>query len=159
MLETAGTPSSTGTILVGRNVRTRNPLVLTRGGCQFTDNGIRNAIIENFDPISTREDKGALWENFFYVERIKEHSLNHDFGRVYFWRTAGRSPKEIDFVEVVEGKMQAFECKLNPEAKIHGAAAFSKAYPDCPIRIASPATLPLVLKQAKAYLSAASSGI
>ncbi len=31
----------------------------------FLDNGIRNSIINNFNPISMRDDIGMLWENFF----------------------------------------------------------------------------------------------
>ena len=78
----------------------------------FCDTGIRNAVIKNFDPLSSREDAGALWENFFYMERIKLHSQLRDLTEVYFWRTTGRSPREIDLVEVGPKKINAFECKL-----------------------------------------------
>ena len=37
----------------------------------FYDNGIRNAIIGNFLPLTSRTDNGALWENFLVSERIK----------------------------------------------------------------------------------------
>ena len=35
----------------------------------FHDNGIRNAIIKNFNTIQLRQDIGALWENFLMSER------------------------------------------------------------------------------------------
>lgn len=108
----------------------------------FCDNGIRNAIIRDFSPLSTRSDAGALWENFFYMERVKYHSLKRDFVDIYFWRTTGYSQKEIDFVEVLDNvKMRAFECKLSANAKAKGAEIFTKAYPDCPLDIVTPRDL------------------
>ena len=106
----------------------------------FCDNGIRNAIINNFDPLSTRQDKGALWENFFFMERVKYHSYRQDFGRIYFWRTSKKKSNKLDFIEVVDGKMEAFECKISPTAKSRLGPDFHQAYPDCPIRTVAPAT-------------------
>ena len=107
----------------------------------FCDNGIRNAIIENFDPLPSRHDRGALWENFFFMERVKLHSLLQDFCRIYFWRTSGKKTNELDFIEVIDGKMQAFECKLSPKAEAKPGQDFEAAYPDCPINVVSPATM------------------
>ena len=108
----------------------------------FCDNGIRNAIIRDFSPLSTRSDAGALWENFFFMERVKYHSLKRDFVDIYFWRTTGYSRKEIDFVEVLDNvKMRAFECKLSANAKAKDAESFTKAYPDCPLDIVTPRDL------------------
>ena len=108
----------------------------------FCDNGIQNAIIRDFSPLSARTDAGALWENFFFMERVKYHSLKRDFVDIYFWRTTGNSPLEIDFVEVLDNvKMRAFECKLSPKAKAKGAESFSRAYPDCPLDIVTPRDL------------------
>ena len=107
----------------------------------FCDNGIRNAIIENFDPLPSRHDRGALWENFFFMERVKLHSLLQDFCRIYFWRTSGKKTNELDFIEVIDGKMQAFECKLSPKAEAKPGPDFEAAYPDCPINVVSPATM------------------
>lgn len=104
----------------------------------FCDNGIRNAILGKFDAISTRDDAGALWESFFFMERIKLHSLRQDFGKVYFWRTSGHVSHEIDFIEVVDGKMKAFECKLSAKAKAKPGDLFRKTYPDCSIDVVTP---------------------
>lgn len=104
----------------------------------FCDNGIRNAIIRDFSPMSSRSDAGALWENFFYMERIKRHDTRQDFTQMYFWRTTGRVPHELDFVEVTDGAMKAYECKVNPNAKAKPGDEFSAAYPECTIQVASP---------------------
>ena len=75
----------------------------------FYDNGIRNMIINNLNPISLRMDKGALWENFLISERIKIHSYHQRYTNYYFWRTVQK--QEIDFVEEKEGKIEAYEFK------------------------------------------------
>lgn len=75
----------------------------------FYDNGIRNAILQNFAPLSLRNDVGSLWENFFISERIKS---NHYNGR-YFWRTTQQ--QEIDYIEEEDGTFNAFEIKWNPK--------------------------------------------
>ena len=118
----------------------------------FCDVGLRNAILDNFEPFSGREDAGALWENFFFMERLKKHELERSFVRQYFWRIRGRKmretngqeseySREIDFVEVRDQDMQAFECKLNPRRKDNGGTEFRSAYPECPIRVVSPMRL------------------
>ena len=121
----------------------------------FCDTGIRNAILKKFEPLTTRADAGALWENFFFMERVKYHSLRQDFADIYFWRTAGQAAREIDFVEVVDGRMQAFECKLSPKAKAKPGPDFEAAYPDCPIHVASPATMLKVWLEAQSDAEAA----
>lgn len=109
----------------------------------FVDTGIRNAIVNDFSPMSARRDRdaGALWENFFFVERLKLHSLLQDSISMYFWRTSGNKTHELDFVEVKDGKMRAFECKLSKTAKANPGDAFKKVYPDCPIDVVTPADL------------------
>lgn len=75
----------------------------------FYDNGIRNAIIGNFNPLDLRVDKGALWENFLISERLKQNNYKQTFAKMYFWRT--RQQQEIDFVEEKNGNISAFEFK------------------------------------------------
>lgn len=75
----------------------------------FYDNGIRNAVIANFNPLEMRDDIGKLWENFLVTERIKKQSYKNIYSNNYFWRTWER--KEIDFVEEREGKLFGFEFK------------------------------------------------
>ena len=75
----------------------------------FFDNGIRNAIINNFNPIDQRNDIGMLWENFLVMERIKKQHYYQIHSNNYFWRTYDQ--KEVDFVEERDGKLFGFEFK------------------------------------------------
>lgn len=94
----------------------------------FYDNGIRNALIHNFNPLNLRDDVGALWENFCITERVKFNHYNSRFVNQYFWRTSER--QEIDYVEECDGQMSAFEMKSNPnKSNVTLPSAFLKAYP------------------------------
>ncbi|MFT6948257.1 MAG: putative AAA+ superfamily ATPase [Vicingaceae bacterium] len=53
----------------------------------FVDNGIRNVVISNFNPIVMRNDKGQLWENYAIAERLKHKEYHQIFWANYFWRT------------------------------------------------------------------------
>ena len=75
----------------------------------FRDNGVRNTLINNLNPVSLRSDKGALWENFLISERLKIQGNHHLLASNYFWRTV--HGQEIDFVEESGGKIRAFEFK------------------------------------------------
>ena len=109
---------------LSRNLRTE----LKKGKkIYFYDNGIRNALIQNFSPISLRQDMGALWENFFISERIKFNHYNGRYANCYFWRTTQQ--QEIDFIEECDGTMTAFEMKWNPKkGNAHFPDAFLKSY-------------------------------
>lgn len=92
-----------------RNLRTE----LKKGKkIYFYDNGIRNAILQNFAPISLRQDMGALWENFIISERIKSNQYTGHYVNAYFWRTTQQ--QEIDYIEECDGQFTAFEMKWNP---------------------------------------------
>ena len=93
----------------------------------FYDNGIRNAVIQNFAPLSMRNDVGALWENFFISERIKANEYEGRYAKSYFWRTTQQ--QEIDYIEEADGQFTVFEMKWNPRKKTTPfPAAFLKAY-------------------------------
>lgn len=77
----------------------------------FYDNGIRNAIINNFNPLNTRDDIGMLWENYIINERIKKQEYQKIYSNNYFWRTYDQ--KEIDWIEEREGKLFGYEIKWN----------------------------------------------
>ena len=78
----------------------------------FYDVGIRNAVINNFNPLAKRDDLGALWENFMVVERMKYREYHRIAANQYFWRTYDGS--EVDLVEEREGKLYGFEFKWKP---------------------------------------------
>ncbi|MDR0763434.1 MAG: ATP-binding protein [Bacteroidales bacterium] len=94
----------------------------------FYDNGIRNALIRNFNPLNLRADKGALWENFMVSERKKYIAYNQIFSNTYFWRT--HSQQEIDYIEERDGVLYAFEFKWSEKKDPKIPAAFSASYPN-----------------------------
>ncbi len=75
----------------------------------FWDNGIRNALINNFNYFDTRNDLGMLWENFMFIERLKRNSYRRYYANYYFWRTYNQN--EIDLVEEYGGELGGFEFK------------------------------------------------
>ena len=98
----------------------------------FLDNGIRNAIISNFNPLEIRDDIGKLWENFLVVERIKKQSYHQIYANNYFWRTWNQ--KEIDWVEERDGKLFGYEFKWKNKP-LKAATAWSENYPDASLEI------------------------
>lgn len=93
----------------------------------FFDNGIRNAILQNFAPLSLRQDAGALWENFIISERIKRNHYSGRYVNNYFWRTTQQ--QEIDYVEECDGQFSIFEMKWNPRrANTQFPSSFLTAY-------------------------------
>ena len=80
----------------------------------FYDNGIRNAIIANFNSLELRDDVGKLWENFLFSERLKKQAYKNIHANNYFWRTWDQ--KEIDFIEEREGKLFGYEFKWNKKS-------------------------------------------
>ena len=81
----------------------------------FYDNGIRNAIINNFNPLALRNDKGALWENFLISERMKKNSYAKHYCNTYFWRTFDQA--EVDYIEEYDGALHVFEFKWKTNNK------------------------------------------
>ena len=73
----------------------------------FLDLGVRNACIRNFNPLTLRNDTGALFENFCVIERMKLLANAGKRANFYFWRTYDQ--KEIDLIEEREGTLTAWE--------------------------------------------------
>lgn len=92
----------------------------------FYDNGVRNCIINNLNPLDVRSDKGALWENFLIAERIKFNTYHQHHSSLYFWRTIQK--QEIDFIEEKDGRITAFEFKWNSKGRKKIPAVFLKEY-------------------------------
>ena len=99
----------------------------------FYDNGIRNALIANFNLPNLRTDIGALWENFIITERIKHTHYNNIWHNRFFWRT--HSQQEIDYIEESEGILKAYEIKWNKNAKAYLPKTFTKAYPNTEFKV------------------------
>ena len=106
-----------------RNLRNE---IKTNQKIYFYDNGLRNAIIGNFNPPDQRTDTGHLWENFLITERLKRTNYERKFSKHYFWRTVQQ--QEIDLIEEGEGEIKAFEFKWNPTTKHKAPKKFEVAY-------------------------------
>jgi predicted AAA+ superfamily ATPase len=116
-----------------RNVR--NELKKSRK-IYFYDNGIRNSIIRNFQPVSLRTDVGALWENYLVSERRKANVIHGRYASTWFWRTAQQ--QEIDYLEDLDGILRAFEFKWSTKAKAKFPKTFTSNYPDHELTLVNP---------------------
>jgi uncharacterized protein len=102
----------------------------------FFDNGIRNALLANFNLPELRTDIGALWENFIISERIKYLHYNNIWANSYFWRT--QDQQEIDYIEERNGILYAFEIKWNVKKKPFLSKTFANTYPEHTYNIINP---------------------
>ena len=95
--------------------------------------GIRNSLIKNFNFLDLRTDRGALWENFCVVERIKVNFFRQRFVNNYFWRNY--NGQEIDYLEERNGLLNAFEFKYSAKKKVKPPQAFLDTYPKSSFKV------------------------
>ncbi len=99
----------------------------------FYDNGIRNAIINNFTSLNNRTDVGDLWENYLASERMKKQAYHKMSKHNYFWRTYDQ--QELDWLETEANSINAFEFKWSENKKSKIPIAFAKAYPEATFEV------------------------
>ena len=119
----------------------RNELKFSRK-LYFWDLGIRNGVIGNMAPLELRppEEAGHLWENFLVSERIKRNDYaGRTFVRHYFWRT--QQKKEVDLIEIEDGRMSAFEFKWKSRKTVTAPRQFSSMYSDAEFRCITPSEI------------------
>ncbi len=92
----------------------------------FYDNGIRNAIIGQFQHLPGRQDKGELFENFFISEKMKLLNYTKFYGKTNYWRNTQQA--EIDFLEIIENEITAYEIKYSPAKKVNFSKSFTQKY-------------------------------
>ena len=92
----------------------------------FWDNGIRNAVISQFNSLENRNDAGILWENFLVTERKKKCTYQEIRGTFYFWRTY--DGQELDLVEEREGRLYGYEFKWSEKKKTKAPGHWIEAY-------------------------------
>ncbi len=105
-----------------------------KGFSRNLDNGIRNALINNFNLLELRDDIGMLWENYLIMERLKKQEYLSMTANNYFWRTYDR--KEIDFVEERGGHIYGFELKWTKK-KEAPPKEWVQAYPNASYHVIS----------------------
>lgn len=99
----------------------------------FYDNGIRNAVIQNFNSLDMRADKGDLWENYLVSERLKYQSYKKLRTNNYFWRTYDQ--QELDWVEERAGELSGYEFKYSPTKKAKVPGGWARAYPEASFQV------------------------
>ncbi|OGO95457.1 MAG: hypothetical protein A3F41_01985 [Coxiella sp. RIFCSPHIGHO2_12_FULL_44_14] len=92
----------------------------------FYDVGVRNALINQFNSLSVRQDVGDLWENYLVMERIKKMAYQRIHKNYYFWRTYDQ--QEIDWVEEGDGMLHGYEFKWK-EQTVKPPTSWQHAYP------------------------------
>lgn len=102
----------------------------------FVDNGIRNALISQFNPLDLRNDHGQLWENFIISERLKAREYKKIYGDAYFWRK--QQGGEIDLVEEREGQLFSYECKWSTIKKVSAPKHWQLSYPNSTFQTITP---------------------
>ncbi len=102
----------------------------------FYDNGLRNLIIANLNPIELRNDMGQLWENYIISERLKYQKYNRKVVNNYFWRTYDQ--QELDWLEEREGKLYGYEFKWNARKKAKAPKGWETNYPESEFKVINP---------------------
>lgn len=116
-----------------RNMRKE---VSKSGKYYFLDNGIRNILAGNFNPIHLRSDTGILWENYMVAERIKQQHYTNQLVYNYFWRTYDQ--QELDWVEDRGGNLHGYEFKWNSKKIVKPPVGWQKAYPNAVFKLINP---------------------
>lgn len=113
----------------------------------FYDLGVRNALINNFNPMELRADKGAIFENYVIAEFIKQNSNRLYKSNFYFWRTY--TQKEIDLIEEKEGKLIGFEIKYSDKKGLNKPSVkkFKGAYPNSSVSLINKDNLKEIFKK------------
>jgi len=102
----------------------------------FFDNGIRNILVANLNPVELRNVVGQLWENYIISERIKFQQYSGMIVNNFFWRTYDQ--QEIDWVEERGGQLHAFEFKWSENKHPKAPIGWSKTYPDASYSVVNP---------------------
>ncbi|OGQ87300.1 MAG: hypothetical protein A2512_04430 [Deltaproteobacteria bacterium RIFOXYD12_FULL_56_24] len=116
-----------------RNLRSE---VTSKAKYYFLDNGVRNAVIGQYNLLDSRNDIGALWENFLVAERLKKRSYTGIYGTFHFWRTY--DGQEVDYVEERDGGLFGFECKWSVGQRVKTPAKWRASYPDATFEVVTP---------------------
>ena len=112
-----------------RNLRKE---IVKKNKYYFYDNGIRNALISNLNPLDIRNDKGQLWENFLFNERKRRNTYNTILHNSFFWRTWDQ--KEIDLVEERDGKLFGYEFKFGNKSP-KAPDLWTETYPEAEFEV------------------------
>lgn len=99
----------------------------------FYDLGLRNALVENFNPVKLRQDYGAIFENFIISEVLKINVYGKFDFKMNFWRT--KQGSEIDLVLTKNEELLGIEIKTG---KGRTNQAFLNRYPKAQMQTVTP---------------------
>jgi uncharacterized protein len=99
----------------------------------FYDNGVRNALIQNFNKLDLRADVGELWENYLAAERIKFQNYTQLHCTNYFWRTYDQ--QELDWVETEGDTIRSYAFKYNLNKSPKAPIGWKNAYPEASFEV------------------------
>jgi len=116
-----------------RNLRNE---VTNKAKYYFMDNGIRNALIAQFNGVDRRSDIGQLWENFIFMERLKYRVYHSVYANLYFWRTYDQ--QEIDMAEERDGTLFGYETKWSVGKTVNAPKNWVAGYPDARFEVITP---------------------
>lgn len=102
----------------------------------FYDLGIRNALIGKFDDVDIRDDMGALWENYCLIERRKKYQRDNIVADQRYWRA--RDGQEVDLIETIASKSEAYEFKFGVEKIYRTPRGFAATYPEIEYKVINP---------------------
>ena len=92
------------------------------------DTGMRNCLLDNFQPLSMRIDKGELWENSVF----RLLADKYDIDAIQYWQTSAGN--EIDFVLPAITNPRAIEAKYDKiRFKPQKYKLFTETYPKIPL--------------------------
>ncbi len=115
----------------------------------FLDLGVRNALIGQFASLNLRDDRGRLWENYLFIERLKLLDNNQIRANQFFWRL--QTGAELDYVEEREGKIMGFEFKFGG-GKVKAPTAWQQTYPEATFNLINRENfLPFILEPPSSY--------
>ena len=114
-------------VRIGSFHRNRRNEIAKKAKYYFLDNGIRNAAVAQYNGLETRNDVGALWENFIVTEMIKRNTILGLGQRLYFWRT--HRGQEVDLVIEAADGLKALECKWSPQT-VAPPSEWRETYPE-----------------------------
>jgi hypothetical protein len=93
------------------------------------DTGLRNCLVNNFQPLAVRTDKGELWENTVF--RVLADQIGTD--TIQYWRTSGGN--EVDFILSASDRLKAIEVKFdNNQVNRNKYKIFLQTYPEIPLQ-------------------------
>jgi uncharacterized protein len=116
-----------------RNLREE---VTNKSKYYFLDNGIRNALIAQFNGLDQRNDMGALWENFMVAERLKVQAYRPLYANLYFWRTYRQ--QEIDLIEEHDGVLYGYEFKWSQNSAVRSPSDWVGTYSNAEFQVINP---------------------